>query len=176
MKAYDPLTAYTATPLFEQPSIMKRVLSFFIDFSLLSLTIFTPLSWVLEILSPTTNFSAAYTAFLNNETTNTIITVLMLYVFILVLLYFALLEYLVGQTAGMCFLNLKVENNAGQKITFWQALVRNCVFLPIFPFILFWFIDPAYLIFTKKRLSEQLSRTRTINANTNYIKEQMSNR
>ena len=66
-------------------------------------------------------------------------------------------------------MRLKVEGNEGKMPKLWQCFVRNLVFLPIFPFIIFWFIDPLYLVLTKQRLSEQLTKTRTVNAN--YIKQ-----
>ena len=168
MKVYDPLAAYNTIPI-EQPSLVKRFLAFLLDFSLLSITVFTPLSAVLEKLAPSTNFSATYAAFTSNESTSTIITIIMVFVFTLVTLYFVLLEYLIGQTAGMIVMGLKVEGHEGKMPAFWQCLLRNLVFLPIFPFIVFWIVDPLYLVFTKQRLSEQLTKTRTVNAN--YIKQ-----
>ncbi|MEK6867566.1 MAG: RDD family protein [Nanoarchaeota archaeon] len=172
MKAYDPLAAYNTKPI-EQPSLVKRFLAFLLDFSLLSITVFAPLAAVLEKLAPSANFSATYAAFTGNESTGAVITIIMVFVFTLVMLYFVLLEYLLGQTAGMLFIGLKVEGNEGKIPTFWQCFVRNLVFLPLFPFIVFWIVDPLYLVFTKQRLSEQLSKTRTVNAN--YIKQQAVN-
>jgi uncharacterized RDD family membrane protein YckC len=172
MKAYDPLAAYNKVPA-DQPSVVKRFLAFLLDFSLLSVIVFTPVSAVLEKLSPTTDIIATYAVFTSNEATSAIITIVMVFAFTLVMLYFVLLEYLLGQTAGMLFIGLKVQGNEGNLPTFWQCIIRNCVFLPLFPFIVFWIIDPLYVVFTKQRLSEQLSRTRTVNVN--YIKHQTMN-
>lgn len=169
MKAYDPLAAYNTLPL-EQPSLARRFLAFLLDFSLLSITIFTPLRPVLEKFAASANFSATYAAFTHNESTSAVIAVVMVFVFTLVMFYFVLLEYLLGQTAGMLFLGIKVEGSKGSMPTFWQCFIRNLVFLPLFPFIVFWILDPLYLLFAKQRLSEQLSKTRTVNVN--YIKQQ----
>lgn len=169
MKAYDPLVAYNTVST-EHPSLVKRFLAFLLDFSLLSITVFTPVSAVLEKLSPSANFSATYAMFTSNESTSAVITITMVFAFTLVMLYFVLLEYLLGQTAGMLFIGISVQGNEGNLPTFWQCIIRNCVFLPIFPFIVFWIIDPLYLVFTKQRLSEQLSKTKTVNVN--YIKQQ----
>ena len=170
MKKYDPLAQYQFSPTFQQPSFLKRTLAFLVDMSLLSFTVFTPVSTLVGRLVPADgiSLSESYQSLLQNSTTSTIITVVMLFVFTLMLLYFTISEYLLGQTAGKRLLGLKVEDSNGNFPTFWQCLIRNLVFLPIFPFILFWVIDPLYLAFSKQRLSEQLSRTRTVN----YIKEQ----
>ena len=46
----------------------------------------------------------------------------------------------------------------------WQVLARNIVFIPIFPFILLWVLDPLFMFFTKtnQRLSEILSKTKVV--------------
>ena len=82
MKVYDPLAAYNTIPI-EQPSLVKRFLAFLLDFSLLSITVFTPLSAVLEKLAPSTNFSATYAALTSNEATSAVITIIMVFVFTL---------------------------------------------------------------------------------------------
>ena len=170
MKPYDPLAAYNSVSVVQHPSVFKRIIAFLIDIFLLGFTVFAPLDTLLQTISRAPDFSTTYAAFTGNETLQTIITLLMVYIFTLVMLYFILLEYFLGQTAGMRFMKLKVEDIDGKKPTFWQCLVRNTVFLPLIPFILFWIIDPLYLFFTKQRLIEQLTKTRTVN--TNYIKEQ----
>lgn len=164
MKKYDPLAQYQLSPAIQQPSFLRRTLAFLLDMMLLFITVFAPVSTLLEDFVPkTTNIVTAYQALLQHQTNSSVITVVMLFVFLLVVLYFTLCEYFLGQTAGKRLLDLRAENLEGNTPTFWQCLVRNLVFLPIFPFMLFWIIDPLYLVFTKQRLSEQLSRTRTVN-------------
>lgn len=173
MKKYDPLAQYQLPLQPQTPSFWRRTLAFLLDMALLSITVLAPVSTLLEHFVPTTttNIAAAYDALTQNQSTSTVITVVMLFISLLVVLYFTLCEYLLGQTAGKRLLDLKVETIEGARPTFWRCLVRNLIFLPIFPFILFWIIDPLYLLFSKQRLSEQLSRTRTVN----YIKEQTVN-
>lgn len=172
MKKEDPVAQYQAQleQLAEQPSFSRRTLAFFLDMSLLSFTVLAPLSSFLDVFLPNTEFSTAYHALLENQTMSYALTVLMFFVLSLVLFYFALCEYFVGQTAGKRWMNLKVTTLEGKNITFFQALVRNLLFLPVFPFILFWLIDPLYLVFSKQRLSEQLSKTKTLLDNKKYIK------
>lgn len=167
MKKYDPLAQYQF-PVQQAPSFWKRTLAFLLDISLLSITVLAPVSTLLEDFVPkTSDIATAYYALVQNQSHSTVVTVVMLFVSLLVVLYFTLCEYFLGQTAGKRLLDLKVETMEGNPPAFWSCLVRNILFLPLFPFILFWIIDPLYLLFSKQRLSEQLSRTRTVN----YIKQ-----
>ncbi len=171
----DPVAQYQAQlqQLAEQPSVGRRTIAFLFDMALLSFTVIAPASAFLEKIMPqTTDFMASYNALANNATMTTGITVLLYFIFILILLYFTLCEYFVGQTAGKRWMNLKVTDLAGNRPTFFQALTRNLLFLPFFPFILFWAIDPLYLLFSGYRLSEQLSKTKTITVTANYMKQQ----
>lgn len=164
-KKEDPVAQYQfqLQQLAEQPSAARRTIAFLFDLGLLSFTIVAPLSAFLETLLPKTmDFMTSYTSLVNNAPLSTGITVLLYFIFILILLYFTLCEYFVGQTAGKRLMDLKVTDLAGNNPTFFQALVRNLFFLPFFPFILFWLIDPLYLLFSGHRLSEQLSKTKTI--------------
>jgi hypothetical protein len=76
----------------------------------------------------------------------------------LALLYFMLMEHVLGSTVGMSVFGLAV---AGDR-TFWQCLVRNLYALPFFPFTLFWIIDPVLLFWRKERLLERWSSTSTV--------------
>ena len=169
MKAYDPLEhAFQIQQ--SAPSFFRRTFAFILDISILSLTILAPLSSFLTQVFPenitpaqaTSAFSYLSFSISTNETLSSLLTILMLYVCALIVLYFAILEYLIGQTAGKRLLGLQVEDSTGSQPTFWQCIVRNIVFLPVFPFIVFWILDPIYILFTKQRLSEQLSRTKTV--------------
>jgi len=157
---YDPLKQYAKIE--ETPSFFKRSLAFLLDFAILSMTILAPVTTLLEKVAPTADFKTSYALFVENQTISTIITWTMIFVFTLIMLYFTILEYLVGQTAGKRLMNLEVVDINNQRPTLVQCILRNLVFLPVFPFIVFWIIDPLYLLFAKQTLSEQLTKTRTI--------------
>ncbi len=162
MKIYDPLAQYQQHAIVA-PSFLTRSLAFFADMALLSVTIFAPLSLLAEQFVPAADYTTAYQYFLSNVSAANVLTIVFFFVFVLALLYFALLEYLLGQTAGKRLLRLKIVDVSGKQPAFWQCIVRNLVLLPVFPFMIFWVVDPLYLFFTKQRLTEQLSRTRTVN-------------
>ncbi len=157
---YDPLKQYAKIQ--EAPSFFKRSLAFLIDFGVMSMTILAPVTTLLERVVPTTDFQTSYALFVESQTTISIITWTMIFVFTLIMLYFTILEYLIGQTAGKRLMNLEVVDMNNQPPSLVQCILRNLVFLPVFPFIVFWIIDPFYLLFTKQTLSEQLTKTRTI--------------
>jgi len=57
------------------------------------------------------------------------------------------------------------QNVSGQlkfSLTFWQALLRWIIFIPLFPFTLLIIADPIYLIFRKRRLTEVFSKTTVV--------------
>lgn len=67
------------------------------------------------------------------------------------------------QTIGKMLMKIYVvSDNANIKT--WQLFTRNLVFIPIFPFVLLWVLDPLLMFFTKtnQRLSEILSKTKTV--------------
>lgn len=76
---------------------------------------------------------------------------------LIALAYFALFEYLLGQTPGMMLLSLHAEN-----VTLGKALIRNSFLLPLFPFPLLWILEPIHLLWRKTRLLELLTGTRTV--------------
>ena len=67
-------------------------------------------------------------------------------------------------------MNIYIVSDAGD-MKRWQALVRNLMFIPIFPFDFLFIADPIVMLFTKtnQRLSEILSKTRVVE---NYRLEQ----
>lgn len=77
---------------------------------------------------------------------------------IVFLLYFALLERHLRATIGMRLFGLRIQGGDG----FWRCVARNLYALPIFPLQLLWVIEPVHLLLTKKRLLEQLTKTRTV--------------
>ncbi len=131
MKQYDPLQLL---PSISYPSFWRRTVALLIDFALLFFTLFAPLNQLLIRLVPASDFASAYAAF-TAETQNTLIaSVALFFVFILIMLYFTLCEYFIGQTAGKKLMNITVEDYNGNIPTFFQCLTRNLLFFLVFPF------------------------------------------
>ena len=68
-----------------------------------------------------------------------------------------------SQTIGKMLMKVYVVSD-NKDLKRWQLLTRNLVFIPIFPFVLLWILDPLFMFFTKtnQRLTEILSKTRVV--------------
>jgi uncharacterized RDD family membrane protein YckC len=157
---YDPLKQYAS--ITESPSFFKRAIAVLLDISILSMTILAPITGLLETITPAEDFKTTYALFVENQQMSSIITVSILFVSALIMMYFLIVEYVVGQTAGQRLMGLKVMSIHGEQPTFFQCFLRNLIVFPVFPFILFWMLDPLYLLFTKKTLTEQLTKTKVV--------------
>jgi uncharacterized RDD family membrane protein YckC len=67
-------------------------------------------------------------------------------VFVLVILYFPVLETLFGQTAGKRVFGTFVARDTGERVGFWTAVVRRIPFM-----FDIWPVDAAFLLFTARR-------------------------
>ncbi len=149
------------TRLVEQPAPwFSRVMAFLIDLVIINIVLFGPLKPLLLKLIPNPSFSSI--GFASAETVDAISSIVF-FASVIALFYFVLLEYLLGQTPGKMFFSLKVaSDNTG--VSFWSCVLRSLFVFPFFPFIILWLADPLFAFFNhkKNRLSEVLSRTRTV--------------
>lgn len=82
----------------------------------------------------------------------------MIALFLVIYVYFALFEYLLGQTPGMMLFRIRV----GEQPLLWQALVRNSFIIPTLPFVILWIVEPLLIMFKRRGVLEVLTKTRTI--------------
>lgn len=144
-------------------SLWKRVLSFLLDFIIVRIIIMSPFSTVMLEKIPTMETFDAYFQFLqtNQELLNSFAPMLITMMFI-VFAYFVIFEYRLQQTPGMMMMKLKIEPEKNTKLNFFKILIRNLFALPLGPLIILWIIEPLYLFISKRRLSEILTKTNTI--------------
>jgi len=145
-------------------SIWKRLFAFLIDLIIIDFVIALPFRRILVNLMPAGgSYSQTFDFLIENPGFTGLLTTITLFIGILSLLYFAILEWKLGQTIGKMFMNVFVVSEK-KKMKFWQAIVRSLFVLPVFPFILLWLIDPIVMFFNKdnQRLSEIFSKTKTI--------------
>jgi uncharacterized RDD family membrane protein YckC len=142
-------------------SFLKRAISFLIDALALNYIVLFPFHSIIQRSMPSglgfTNMSSYLSS---NPTVFKSLAVLFVIISIIAFSYFVMMQFNFSQTLGQMFMNIYIYNKGGVK--FWQCVVDNLFILPIFPFILFWFIEPVSLLFTKKRVLERL-------ANLNYV-------
>jgi len=144
--------------------IWKRIAAFIIDIIIINLTILYPFRVLFQkILPKNYSFLEAYQFLINSANFTTYLNSISFIMSIFIILYFLMMERKMGQTIGKMVMKIYVINdNAALKS--WQFLVRNIVFVPVFPFFLLWAIDPLFMFFTKtnQRLTEILSKTRVV--------------
>jgi uncharacterized RDD family membrane protein YckC len=148
--------------LYAQASIMKRLLAFAVDLLIINIVILFPFDRVYEKLFPTGSFSKTF-EFLSSNTNNLSITIVTLTVSLITILYFVILEKKLKQTPGKMLFKLYIDGQ-GKDLRYWQLFIRSMFLIPLFPFVLLWFIDPIIMFFNKdnQRLSEILSRTKVV--------------
>ncbi len=143
--------------------VWKRIAAFFIDIVIINVIILLPFRRLFQrILPKEYSFSEAY-KLLSSEDFTGYITAISIAMAVLIFLYFYLMEKKMGQTIGKKLMKIYVaSDNPASKS--WQFLVRNLVFMPIFPIILLWIIDPLFMFFNRssQRLTEILSKTRVV--------------
>ena len=143
--------------------IWKRIIAFFIDMLIINLIVLFPFRSLFEGIIPKEHsFSEAY-RLLSSISYKGFISSVSIAISMLIILYFFMLERKMGQTIGKRLMNIYVASD-NNSLKSWQLFVRNIVFIPIFPLILLWILDPLSMFLTKtnQRLSEILSRTKVV--------------
>ena len=144
--------------------VWKRIAAFFIDMLILNLVVFFPFRSLFESFIPKEySFSEAYRLMSSSTHFTGYISAVAFVMLFLVMLYFMILEKKMGQTIGKMIMKIYIVSDINSLKT-WQVIVRNLVFIPIFPFILLWIVDPLFMFFTKtnQRLAEVLSKTKVV--------------
>ena len=155
--------------------LWKRIAAFFIDMAIINLVVLFPFRSLFQNIIPK-DYSFSETFKLLSSSTNytSFLTSASFIMSILIILYFLMLERKMSQTIGKMLMKVYVvdaSENASSRSTSdnkelkaWQLITRNLVFIPIFPFVLLWILDPLFMFFTKtnQRLTEVLSRTKVV--------------
>ena len=179
--------------VFAQASILKRAAAFAIDILIINAAILFPFDSVFRKIAPSDSFSKTF-EFLSSNAGSTPIKAIIVSASIVTILYFVIFEKKLKQTPGKMLFKLYVEGqgkdlkyskrtkipneyafaiSGGNKQikhdyllapSYWQLFARSMFLMPLFPFVLLWFIDPIVMLFTKEnqRLSEILSRTKVV--------------
>ena len=152
---------------FEMSLFSKRVLAFLIDLFILNLVVLQPLSFKIQRIVPEgAAFGDLYSYFNQNPVLMNEANMISMLIIGLFFAYFFLLDWLLGQTLGKKLMGLVVVSRGsflythyGPKVTVLQAFVRNLALIPLFPFVLLWVLDPFYLFWKGRRLSDVYTKT-----------------
>lgn len=153
---YEHLLKPRSQEVRQNASFLRRLGAFIVDILVIDLVMTAPFTSLLAGLvarAQASGFSSV--AYTQRELAIIVVMFLMAY------LYFVLFEYVLGQTIGMMVANTRISD--GQ---LWQILVRNSFVIPLFPFIIFWVVEPLAVLFGRRGVLERLSGTRTL-----YTKE-----
>lgn len=144
-------------------AVWKRIFAFLIDILLIDFLFAFPFKGLFKKLVPSGGYFETVDYLTTSPRASTLLTLTIFLIGVLALLYFAILEYKTGQTIGKMLMNIQVEPTQ-KKGHFYQYLIRSMFLIAVFPFVILWILDPLFMIFSKekRRLSEILSRTRTI--------------
>ena len=144
--------------------IWKRIAAFFIDVMILNIFVLFPFRSLFQKIIPKEySFSEALKLLGTSADFSGFLTSLSFTIAVLMIMYFYLLEKKLGQTIGKYIMKIYVVSD-NNELKAWHVLVRNTVFIPVFPFILLWILDPLFMFLTKtnQRLTEILSKTKVV--------------
>ena len=151
--------------VFIGPALLwRRIAAFFIDMVIINLVILFPFRSLFQNIIPKDySFLEAYKLLSSSTNYASFLTPASFIMSILIILYFLMLERRMSQTIGKMLMKVYVISD-NKELKAWQLLARNIVFIPIFPFVLLWILDPLFMFFTKtnQRLSEILGKTRVV--------------
>lgn len=146
--------------LFPAP-LWKRVFAYVIDTFIINLIIVMPFQKPLEELGKglaEKSFFEAYKALLQTDLQAMMPKIFFIFTVISLLsvLYWAVLEYKIGQSVGKILFNIYVKSQT-ERLTFGQCFLRNITKVST-PLLI---LDAAYMILTKgyQRYFEKISRT-----------------
>jgi len=151
--------------IFKGPAaVWKRIVAFIIDLFIIDLALFWPFERIVNKAIPEGQSLRSLQGFFSASPELTkLLTIITLMMGIVAILYFVVMEYKLGQTIGKMIFNLRVVSMK-KELTILQCILRSIIWLPMFPFIVFWIIDPAYVLLNQKnqRLMEFISKTETV--------------
>jgi len=153
-------------------SLWKRAFAYVIDVFVINLIIILPFQKLLEELGKgfsEQGFFEMYKYFLSNQNQLQSVLPKLFLIFtvisILSVLYWAILEFKIGQSVGKILMNVYVKSQTKQ-LTFWQCFLRSITKVSTLPLIL----DASYMLFTRgyQRYFEKISKTFVVEARYGY--------
>jgi hypothetical protein len=140
-------------------SVPSRLFAFIADMLLINFIILNPFKKIFARLIPgdaSYDFARSYMG--QDTGLAATVTLLFLAIGILIMFYFTFFEYILKQTPGKMIFQLYIVEE--RKASFWNYLFSNIIFIPVFPFILLWILDPIYILTSPKsqRFMEKINK------------------
>jgi uncharacterized RDD family membrane protein YckC len=140
-------------------SLLKRFAAYIIDFLIINFVIIYPFRNVISKIMPKDmGFAGLQEYLLTNQEARSAMVTISAVIGVFTLFYFTYFEYKSQQTPGKMLMKNYIVPVAG-RLTFWNYLLSNLVFIPVFPFFFFLIADFIYMIFSKtnQRFTEKLA-------------------
>ena len=135
-------------------SLTKRIIAYLIDFLIISLIVALPFNKILNsIKQDNFNFYYNFNYLINNPSQVTQLILISIFIIILSISYWTILEFKLRQTIGKIITNIKVASKK-KNFTISQCIVRN-LSKPITIIFLF---DIIYLLLNKKQNQRYLEK------------------
>ena len=152
---------------------IKRIAAFLVDVLLLQIIVLSAFTeYFTSIFPREKSFIENYSFLSSNVDMFASTYYALIAIGVLILLYFAYMEYKFSQTVGMMIFRIYAKSTEEKELTFFQCVLRNIYALPIFPVFMLWLIDPLFFLFKGERLSEKFSKTKTteeVTSNESYF-------
>ncbi len=145
-------------------SIWRRSFAYIVDLLIINLILVAPFQKILNI--PNQSYQETYNFLINNPNTMYSILFASMILFILILLYWSLLEYYISQTIGKMLFGISVIS-LKKNLTFKQTLIRNLSKFSL-PLLI---VDSLNILIKSKnqRYLEKISNTLVITNNPEVI-------
>lgn len=135
-------------------SFGKRAAAFFVDMIIIQIVLFAPFKEIVNNLIPQgINYVELIGYLENNPGVQESMTVVLAVFGILTVMYFTAYEFYLSQTIGKMLFGIYIRSEDGKqaKPSIIQIIVSNLTFVPFFPFMILWVIDPVHMLFSPKR-------------------------
>ncbi len=144
--------------------LWRRAFAYIIDFLIIGLIILIPLQGFYSDIPEEGGLSEAMTYLSDREMTPQMFVIQFLIAF-LSILYWAILEYKLGQSIGKLLMGIKIERAVSfknKRISFWECFLRNVSKFNLILVIL----DSLYMLFKRgeQRYLEVVTNTRVVYA------------
>ena len=142
--------------------LWKRVFAYVIDLFILSLILYFPMRNLYKDM-PDGDIEAAFAYIQSSQELSLSFFIANMMIALITILYWALLEFKLGQSVGKMAMKIKVVDFYGKNLGFVQCFLRNLT--KASTFILF--LDFIYGVIKKdyRRYFEVLSKTKVVNVN-----------
>jgi len=138
MKTYEHTASY-----------WRRLGAFVIDLLLFDFFILSPWSLIVMEKFSFTGYDQMYSLLISSQTLLVTFYIVAVFMTLLLICYFTIFQFILGQTLGMMLFKLRVVSLEGE-LSMGKCFFRNLFLIPFFPFSFLWAIEPIHLFFSSE--------------------------